>query len=74
MATVAVNTSAHTRRYKQGAPLDLLWDERRGSRADDSIPTSPPLLVHLRNDFSVMNKVRGHHYIKKNGPVLKGGG
>lgn len=39
MATAAVNTSAHTRRYKQGAPLDLLWDQRRGSRADDSIRT-----------------------------------
>lgn len=29
----------HTRHYKQGAPLGLLWDEWWGSRAGDSIQT-----------------------------------
>lgn len=71
-------------RYKQGAPLDLLWDEALGQMTAsehqsarpvaDDIVAPRALLVHVRNGFSVITKVRGHHYIKKNGPVLGGEG
>lgn len=49
--------------------------ERESARpVANDIAAPRALLMHVRNDFSVINKVRGHHYIKKNGPVLRGGG